>query len=71
MLRKDFSDDANSGLRTFVGRADGIEISPTTPAVEKPEKGFLFNPSKSKEQFIRNMIAKLEGSIQRRYTKSD
>jgi hypothetical protein len=69
-LREDFSDDGNSKT-SFAARVDGMKSSSTTPAVEKTEKDFLFNPSENEEQFMKKTMTKLKGSIRRRYTELD
>lgn len=71
-LRADFSsDEGDSASRTFAARADGVRTNPSTPATEKPEKDFLFNPRETEEQFMRKTISKLKGSIRRRHHESD
>lgn len=66
-LRDEFpSDEGGLGSRTFAARAEGVRTSPTTPAGERPEKDFLFNPSENEEQFIRKTMTRLKGSIRRR-----
>lgn len=59
------SDEDDLGSRTFAGRAGGIRTSPSTPATERPEKDFLFNPRENEEQFMRKAITRLKGSMRR------
>ncbi|XPS92271.1 hypothetical protein M3J09_001671 [Ascochyta lentis] len=67
-LRGDFySDEGGSASRTFAARAEGIMTNPTTPAAEKPEVDFLFNPRENEEQFMKKTMARLKGSIRRRH----
>jgi hypothetical protein len=71
-LRADFSSDEGDLVsRTFAVRADGIVTNPVTPATERPEKDFLFNPKENEEQFMRKTINKLKGSARRRHHESD
>ncbi|KAF3051762.1 hypothetical protein E8E11_010231 [Didymella keratinophila] len=70
-LRADFSsDDAGLGSETFAVRAGGIRTTPTTPAAEKPQEDFLFNPKENEEDFMRKAIGRLKGSIRRRHNES-
>lgn len=71
-LRAEFSsDEGDLDSRTFVVRADGIGTNPITPATERSEKDFLFNPKENEEQFMRKTISKLKGSARRRHDESD
>lgn len=65
-LRAGVSSDGDTlGSRTFAARAQDIGFSPTTPANEKAEEDFLFNPRENEEQFMRKAITKLKGSLRR------
>ena len=71
-LRANFSsDEGDSGSVTFVVRAEGIRTNPTTPATERPEKDFLFNPRENEEQFMRKTMMKLKGTLRKRHNESD
>lgn len=70
-LRADFSSDEGvSESETFAVRAGGVRTTPTTPASEKPQEDFLFNPKENEEDFMRKAIGKLKGSIRRRHNES-
>jgi hypothetical protein len=69
-LRADFgSDDGDLESETFAVRAGGVRTTPTTPAAEKPQEDFLFNPKENEEDFMRKAIGKLKGSIRRRHNE--
>ncbi|KAJ4989444.1 hypothetical protein SVAN01_04979 [Stagonosporopsis vannaccii] len=65
-LRRRFSfGEDSSGSRTFAARAGEIRTNPTTPATERPNQDFLFNPREDEEQFMRKAITRLKGSMRR------
>ncbi|KAH6633358.1 hypothetical protein C7974DRAFT_170033 [Boeremia exigua] len=59
------SDGDGLGSGTFAARAAGIRTSPSTPATERPESDFLFNPRENEDQFMRKAIMRLKGSMRR------
>ncbi|KAJ8111447.1 hypothetical protein OPT61_g5964 [Boeremia exigua] len=65
-LRTDCSLDEDAlGSATFVARAEGVRTNPVTPATERPEQDFLFNPRENEEQFMRKAITRLKESMRR------
>lgn len=70
-LRVGFSsEEGDSASETFASREEGTQTNPATPATEKPEPDFLFNPRENEEQFMRKALVRLRGSIRRRHDAS-